>query len=197
MTTAEAVSRELGVTRPFIGGGWVESTSQRDLEHVDPATGRVNGIVRMCGVDETDAAVAAAKAAYPAWRATSPDRRRRILQKIEEAVEANLGELGRLTTLELGHTVMTSTALSYVCAAWFGYYAGMADKIEGATIPMTPSFNAGFDYTLSEPYGVVGIILTWNGPMVSVGMKVAPALAAGNCVVVLSLIHISEPTRPY
>jgi acyl-CoA reductase-like NAD-dependent aldehyde dehydrogenase len=69
-------------------------------------------------------------------------------------------------------------------AGWFGYYAGWADKIEGATIAPSPAYFTGFDYTLREPYGVVGIILTWNGPITSVGMKVAPALAAGNCVVV-------------
>jgi acyl-CoA reductase-like NAD-dependent aldehyde dehydrogenase len=180
----ETISRELGPARPLINGEWLESSSVADFKHVDPSTGQVNGTVVMSGVAETDAAVAAARAAFPAWRATSPDRRRRILQRIEELVEAELPELGRLTTLELGHPIMASTALSYVCAAWFGYYAGLADKIEGSTIPLTPAFNAGFDYTLSEPYGVVGIILTWNGPMVSVGMKVAPALAAGNCVVV-------------
>ena len=106
------------------------------------------------------------------------------MQKVEDLVEANLPELARITALELGHPMLTSFALSYLCANWFGYYAGLADKIEGRVVPMTPAHNAGFDYTLSEPYGVVGIILTWNGPMVSVGMKVAPALAAGNCVVV-------------
>jgi len=187
MTTAAksstANARELGVARPLIDGNWLDRTSLATLEHIDPATGRVNGTVAMCGAGEVDAAVAAAAAAYPAWRAVSPDKRRRILQRIEELVEANLPELGRLTTAELGHPIATSTALSYVCAAWFGYYAGWADKVEGASIPLTPAFNAGFDYTTAEPYGVVGIILTWNGPMVSVGMKVAPALAAGNCVV--------------
>lgn len=184
MTTVETSSRKLGLVRPFINGQWIDHTSKGVFHHVDPSTGKVNGTVLMSGAEETDAAVAAAKAAYPEWRAMPSEQRRRILQRVEELLEADLRGLGRLTTLELGHPSLTSMALSYVCAGWFGYYAGMADKIEGATIPLTPAFNAGFDYTLSEPYGVVGIILTWNGPMVSVGMKVAPALAAGNCVVV-------------
>jgi aldehyde dehydrogenase (NAD+) len=178
-----AEQRQLGIALPLIDGTWLDQTSGGEIDHTDPATGRVNGTIAVCGPEEVEAAVAAAKRAYPAWRAVSADKRRRILQRIEELVEADLPELGRRTTAELGHPLSTSTALSYMCAAWFGYYAGWSDKIEGATIPLTPAFNAGFDYTLAEPYGVVGIILTWNGPMVSVGMKVAPALAAGNCVV--------------
>jgi acyl-CoA reductase-like NAD-dependent aldehyde dehydrogenase len=175
--------RRLGGTGPLIAGDWLQTTSLGEVNHTDPATGAVNGTIAMCGTEEVQAAVAAAKRAHPAWRAISADKRRHILQRIEELVEADLPELGRRTTAELGHPLMTSTTLSYMCASWFGYYAGWADKIEGATIAPTPAFNAGFDYTLAEPYGVVGIILTWNGPMVSVGMKVAPALAAGNCVV--------------
>ena len=175
--------RQLGIARPLIDGAWLDQTSLGEVHHIDPATGRVNGTIALCGPEEVEAAVAAAKRAYPAWRALSADKRRRILQRIEELVEADLPELGRRATAELGHPLSTATSLSYMCAAWFGYYAGWSDKIEGATIPLTPAFNAGFDYTLAEPYGVVGIILTWNGPMVSVGMKVAPALAAGNCVV--------------
>jgi len=184
MTIIDTTSRDLGTVRPFINGEWTVGTTLGTQDHIDPSTGRANGTMLLSGTEEADAAVAAAKAAFPAWRDTPPDQRRRILQKIEDLVEAKLPELARITTLELGHPMLTSFALSYLCANWFGYYAGMADKIEGRVVPMTPAHNAGFDYTLSEPYGVVGIILTWNGPMVSVGMKVAPALAAGNCVVV-------------
>jgi acyl-CoA reductase-like NAD-dependent aldehyde dehydrogenase len=184
VTTRQAEPRDLGVARGYLDGQWLDRSSLGITEHVDPSTGSANGTVQLCGADEVDTAVASAKAAFPAWRAMPGDKRRRILQRVEELVEERLPELGRLTTLELGHPSLTAMSLSYLCAVWFGYYAGLADKIEGATIPMTPAFNAGFDYTLAEPYGVVGIILTWNGPMVSVGMKVAPALAAGNCVVV-------------
>ncbi len=180
MSTTNA--HELGTARPFIDGRWLESTSLGLAEHVNPATGRVNGAVALCGAAEVDAAVAAAKAALPAWRALPGDRRRQILQRIDELLQRELETLGRSTTLELGHPLMSSIGLSYLCSSWFGYYAGWCDKIEGSTVPLT-GFNTGFDYTLLEPYGVVGVILTWNGPMVSVGMKVAPALAAGNCVV--------------
>ena len=178
-TTSE---HELGIAKPLIDGGWLERTSRGSIDHVNPATGRVNGAVALSGPAEVDAAVAAAKAASPAWRAMPGDQRGQILQRIAELVSRELEPLGRTTTLELGHPFSTSIGLSYLCASWFGYYAGWCDKIEGATVPLTGA-NSGFDFTLLEPYGVVGIILTWNGPMVSVGMKVAPALAAGNCVV--------------
>lgn len=182
MSADGTVSKELDTARPLIDGQWVDTA--KVTPNIDPATGEPNGTIHLSSREEADRAVAAAKNAFPQWRDTSPDQRRRILQRIEELIEADLPELARLTTLELGHPTLTSYSLSYLCAAWFGYYAGLADKIEGRTIQMTPSFNAGFDYTVPEPYGVVGIILTWNGPMVSIGMKVAPALAAGNCVVV-------------
>jgi aldehyde dehydrogenase (NAD+) len=179
---ATTTDHELGIAKPFIDGAWRERTSLGSIDHVNPATGRVNGAVAMSGAAEVDAAVAAAKGAHPAWRAMPGDQRRGILQRIDERLQKELESLGRTTTLELGHPLFTSIGLSWLCSSWFGYYAGWCDKIEGATVPLTGA-NTGFDYTLLEPYGVVGIILTWNGPMVSVGMKVAPALAAGNCVV--------------
>ncbi|MER5750108.1 aldehyde dehydrogenase family protein [Streptomyces sp. NPDC002088] len=185
-TSPTGVTHELGVTGPLVDGTWLDKTSVGAVDHVNPATARVNGSVLLCGPQEVDAAVASAKAAHPEWRAMSPDRRRRVLQRVEELMLARVPELGRLMTLELGAPVMVSSALAHLCAGWFGYYAGWADKIEGATIPPSPVMVPGLDYTVPEPYGVVGIILTWNGPIMSVGMKIAPALAAGNCVVVKS-----------
>ncbi|KAB2389951.1 aldehyde dehydrogenase family protein [Actinomadura montaniterrae] len=184
MTTPPTTSDDLGVTGPLIDGTWLDRPDLDTADHINPATARVNGTVMFSGPREVDAAVSAAKAAFPAWRAMSPDKRRRILQRIEELMEARLPELARLTTLEIGAPAVISGALAHLCAGWFGYYAGWADKIEGATIPLSPVLNTGFDFTLPEPYGVVGIIVTWNGPITSIGMKVAPALAAGNCVVV-------------
>jgi acyl-CoA reductase-like NAD-dependent aldehyde dehydrogenase len=179
---ATTTDHELGIAKAFIDGGWRERTSLGSIDPVNPATGRVNGTVAMSGAAEVDAAVAAAKAAQAAWRAMPGDQRRPILQRIDERIQKELESLGRTTTLELGHPLYSSIGLSWLCSSWFGYYAGWCDKIEGSTVPLTGA-NTGFDYTSLEPYGVVGIVLTWNGPMVSVGMKVAPALAAGNCVV--------------
>ncbi|MEU9022730.1 aldehyde dehydrogenase family protein [Actinomadura sp. NPDC048394] len=184
MTTSPTTSDDLGVTGPLVDGTWLDRPALDTADHINPATARANGTVVLSGPREVDAAVSAAKSAFPAWRAMSPDKRRRILQRVEESMEAHVPELARLTTLEIGAPAVISAALAHLCAGWFGYYAGWADKIEGATIPLSPVLNTGFDYTLPEPYGVVGVIVTWNGPITSIGMKVAPALAAGNCVVV-------------
>jgi acyl-CoA reductase-like NAD-dependent aldehyde dehydrogenase len=184
VTVSPSSSQDLGLNRPLIDGSWLDAASLGTIDHIDPATARVNGTVLLSGAQEVDAAVAAATLAFSAWRGMSPDKRRRILQRIEDLLEAEVPEFARLTSLELGHPIGITAALAHLTSGWFGYYAGWADKIEGATIPPSPNLPAGFDYTLPEPYGVVGIILTWNGPLLSVGMKVAPALAAGNCVVV-------------
>ncbi|MFJ9353087.1 aldehyde dehydrogenase family protein [Streptomyces mirabilis] len=182
MTTS--LSHDLGTTGPLVDGTWLDSTSAGPQDHVNPATARTNGTVLLAGPREVDAAVEAATQAFPEWRAMSPDRRRRILQRVEELMLERVPELGRINALELGVPIRTSAALAHLSAGWFGYYAGWADKLEGATIPPSPRMVPGLDYTVPEPYGVIGIILTWNGPIMSVGMKVAPALAAGNCVVV-------------
>lgn len=184
MTSTPTLSHDLGTTGPLVDGTWLDRTSAGRRDHTNPATARTNGTVLLAGPQEVDAAVAAAKKAFPEWRAMSPDRRRRILQRVEELMRERVSELGRLNTLELGVPFRTSAALAHLCAGWFGYYAGWADKIEGATIPPSPRMVPGLDYTVPEPYGVISLILTWNGPIMSVGMKIAPALAAGNCVVV-------------
>ena len=93
-----AASRRLGLVRPLIDGAWLDQTSLGEVDHADPATGTVNGTIALCGPEEVQAAVAAATRAYPAWRALSADKRRRILQRVEELVEADLPELGRRTT---------------------------------------------------------------------------------------------------
>jgi aldehyde dehydrogenase (NAD+) len=180
-TAVEQQADTLGDARLLIGEDWIGSASGGTLDHVSPITGAVQGRVVMAGAEEVDAAVAAAKAAHPAWRDMPGDRRRHILQRIEHALRDDADELARRATLEVGTPIRGAKAYAGLVAEWFGYYAGWADKIEGRTIPLVPP--TGFNFTLLEPYGVVGIVITWNGPLVSLGMKVAPALAAGNCVV--------------
>src|SRR5262245_50124078 len=112
MTMSPAVSHDLGVTGPLIDGAWLDQGSLGAVDHINPATARVNGTVMLSGPQEVDAAVAAAKAAFPEWRAMSADKRRRILQRVEELIEARIPELGRLTTLELGVPTLMSAALA-------------------------------------------------------------------------------------
>jgi acyl-CoA reductase-like NAD-dependent aldehyde dehydrogenase len=168
----------------LVGDAWRTEGAAPSIDHVSPITGAVQARVAMAGPTDIDDAVAAATGAFGAWRATPGETRRRTLQRIEELIERDTPELARRTTLELGLPVTPAQHYPPMAASYFGYYAGWADKLEGATIPLSPP--TGFDYTVVEPYGVVGIIITWNGPLASIGMKVAPALAAGNCVILKS-----------
>ena len=158
------------------GGGGVH-------QHVYPATGEVQGPVPLAGADDVDEAVQAASAAFETWRTWTPWQRRDVLVRLAELLEAAKEELARLSVLDNGMTygIAHFTATSVVDYA--RYYAGWADKVEGR-VTSSPAHGRELAYTAPEPYGVVGIIITWNGPLVSVGMKVMPALAAGNTVVV-------------
>jgi len=170
------VHLHIGDERRTSGGGGVH-------QHVYPATGEVQGPVPLAGPGDVDDAVAAAQLAFESWRAWTPWRRRDVLVRLAESLDGAREELARLSVLDNGMTygIAHFTASSVVDYA--RYYAGWADKVEGR-VTTSPAHGRELAYTAPEPYGVVGIIITWNGPLVSVGMKVLPALAAGNTVVV-------------
>ncbi|WP_123027630.1 aldehyde dehydrogenase family protein [Mycolicibacterium stellerae] len=165
-----------------IGGETRTSGSGGVHHHVYPATGEIQGLVPLAGPDDVDAAVRAADAAYPAWRAWRPSERARVLRRLGELMERDADEIARLSVLDNGMTAGMSQPLVGIMAHWTAYYAGWADKVEGR-VTSFPANQRELAYSMPEPYGVVGIILTWNGPVVSVGMKLIPALAAGNTVV--------------
>jgi aldehyde dehydrogenase (NAD+) len=156
------------------GGTWTERI------HIDPTTGAALGTAWLAGPDEVDGAVDAARAALPGWRTTATTERRRLLLAIAEAVDDAGAELAALTALEMGQPVKAGQAGIAQAAEWFRYYAGWADKLEGAVVPAGVGV---LDYVLPEPYGVVAALVPWNGPIISLALKAAPALAAGNCVV--------------
>ncbi len=165
----------------LIGDRWAPEASGGRHEHVNPATGKVQGSVPLAGSKEIDEAVAAARQALPAWRGLPPQLRRDTLLRIVALLRENADELQTMTTLETGMPAnLTPFAATQIPCEWFTYYAGWCDKLEGQVVPSTLP---GLNYVRHEPYGIVGVILTWNGPLASIGMKVAPALAAGNCVV--------------
>lgn len=164
----------------LIADQWVADSSAGRIEQMDPATGKPLASFALAGAPEVDAAVAAANAAFPAWRAWAPNARREVLFAVARALEEHDVELAVIRSLETGAPLKRKRGLS-LAAEYFRYYAGWVDKLEGQTIPAYPG--PALDYTLVEPYGTVAVIIPWNGPVVSAGMKVAPALAAGNCVV--------------
>ncbi|MCK9467859.1 MAG: aldehyde dehydrogenase family protein [Porticoccaceae bacterium] len=151
--------------------------------HINPATGKPQAEIPLAGVTEIDQAVEAAERAFEIWRRVPGAERRDLLLRLAGLIRENAAEFGRLAALDCGIPVMVGgTFAPQIAAEWITYYAGWADKIEGQVVLSYPSDD--FAYTLSEPYGVIGMITTWNGPLVSLGMKVPAALAAGNTVVI-------------
>ena len=146
---------------------------------VEPATEQVMAEVPRAGVEETDAAVAAAKAAFPAWRAVAPGDRAAILRALAAALEADAGELAKLEARNAGKPIRDARGEIAMVVECFRYYAGAPERLLGRTIPVA----GGVDMTFREPLGVVGLITPWNFPLVIASWKVAPGLAAGNTVV--------------
>lgn len=150
--------------------------------HIYPATGAPTGDVWQATSGEVDATVAAARRAFPAWRALPGDKRRDLMFKLAALIEADTQRLAHLATVENGNVIMTGPYIAADAAQKFRYFGGWADKISGRTVSTWGG--PAHDYVAMEPYGVVGAIIPWNGPLFALTMVVAPALAAGNCVVV-------------
>lgn len=153
--------------------------SADQLAVVEPATERVMAEVPRAGVEETDAAVAAAKAAFPAWRAVTPGDRAALLRKLADAIEAELPRLAETEARNAGKPIGDARGEMEMVVECFRYYAGAPERLTGKTIPVA----GGVDMTFREPLGVVGLITPWNFPLVIASWKVAPALAAGNTIV--------------
>jgi acyl-CoA reductase-like NAD-dependent aldehyde dehydrogenase len=165
----------------FIDGRFVDAASGETLATLNPHDNTPIVEVAMAGREDIDRAVAAAQRAYPAWSRTAAADRGRILLKLADLIEANAEELARLESLDTGHPLRDSRALDVPrTAACFRYFGGMADKFQGETIPVEAGF---LNYTLREPVGVVGQVVPWNFPLMFTSWKMAPALAAGNTIV--------------
>jgi acyl-CoA reductase-like NAD-dependent aldehyde dehydrogenase len=146
---------------------------------LNPATEEPIAEVVSAGVEETDAAVARAKEALPAWRAVAPADRARLLRRVATLVEDHGEELARLESRNVGKPIAGARSEVGMVSEVFHYYAGAVDKHFGETIPVA----GGVDLTLREPLGVVGLIVPWNFPLNIASWKLGPALACGNTVV--------------
>ena len=167
----------------FIGGRWVDSLSGKTFPTVNPATGETLTLLAESDARDVDAAVAAAHKAFSSgpWAEMSAADRGKILWKIGDLVDKDNEELGTLETLDNGKPIFESRQVDMpMVAEVFRYYAGWATKVYGETAPVRGPF---FHYTLREPLGVVAAIVPWNFPLLLASWKVAPALAAGNTVV--------------
>jgi acyl-CoA reductase-like NAD-dependent aldehyde dehydrogenase len=146
---------------------------------IEPATEAVLGKVARADEREVDAAVARAGAALPAWRALAPGERARLLRVLADSLAEHLQELAVLEARNAGKTITDARGEMGMVVDTFRYYAGAPERLLGDTIPVA----GGQAFTVREPVGVVGLITPWNFPLTIASWKLAPALAAGNTVV--------------
>lgn len=152
-------------------------------DHVSPVTGKIQARVPLAGPAEIARAIDLAQAAREGWRTTRPEVRRDILNRLADLIDSHRQQLAEAAALDGGTPLFAGERGVETAVAWTRYYAGWCDKLSGELIS-TFDTRGEFSYTVPEPVGIVGIIITWNGPLISLAMKVAPALAAGNCVIV-------------
>ncbi|ONI78390.1 aldehyde dehydrogenase [Kribbella sp. ALI-6-A] len=146
---------------------------------INPATEKVVRTVELADVEQTDAAIARAAEAFGTWRAVAPADRGRLLRRFADAVDADLENLAALEVENAGHTIGNARWEAGNVRDVLHYYAAAPERLFGRQIPVA----GGIDLTVAEPLGVVGVIVPWNFPMPIAGWGFAPALAAGNTVV--------------
>jgi betaine-aldehyde dehydrogenase len=149
------------------------------LAVLEPATEAVLAEVARAGVEEVDEAVSAAAAAWPAWRALAPAERADALRALADTLDQHREELAVLEARNAGKAIVDARAEMGMVVDTFRYYAGAPERLLGDTIPVS----GGEAFTVREPLGVVGLITPWNFPLTIASWKLAPALAAGNTVV--------------
>jgi len=182
----------------FIDGAWVPSHSGRHYPVFNPAKGQVLAHVPKGDSEDVMMAVDAAREAFedPAWRGMDPSKRGRLLNKVSQLLRERLADFAKLETLNNGKPLGQAKGDIAMSARHFEYFAGLADKIQGSTIPVPGN---RLDYTVKEPLGVTAHVVPWNYPLVMAARSIAPALAAGNTVVAkpasftpLTLLKLAE-----
>ncbi len=153
--------------------------SKDAIQVIEPATAEVMAELPRAGARETDEAVERAKTAYPSWRKFSPGDRSALLHRLTDAIADRQDELAELEARNAGKPISDARGEMGMVVETFRYYAGAPERLTGKTIPVA----GGVDMTFREPLGVVGLITPWNFPLTIASWKIAPALAAGNTIV--------------
>jgi acyl-CoA reductase-like NAD-dependent aldehyde dehydrogenase len=173
-----------------IDGEAVPASTADRLDVLNPATGERWATIADAPAGDVERAVDAAQTAFETtWGATSPATRGRLLLRLADAIERRADELATLEVRDNGKLYREMRAQLRALPNWYRYYAGLADKIEGQTVPMERA--SLFNYTVREPFGVVGCITPWNSPLLLGSFTFAPALAAGNTIVLKPSEHAS------
>ena len=149
------------------------------MQVINPANEQVVTTVESLDVEETDAAIARSRKAFPGWRAVAPGDRARLMRRFAEVVDADRERLAQLEVANSGHTITNARWEARNVRDVIAYYSAAPERLIGQQIPVAD----GLDVTFHEPLGVVGVIVPWNFPMPIASWGFAPALAAGNCVV--------------
>lgn len=172
----------LFIERAYIGGAWVSAASGASVSVDNPATGAIIGTVPDCGEADTQAAIDAAEAAFPAWKARTAADRAAVLERWHALVLENVADLGRIMTAEQGKPIAEAEGEIRYAASFIKWFAEEARRVEGGIIP-APEANRRI-LVMKEPIGVSAAITPWNFPAAMITRKCAPALAAGCPVVV-------------
>lgn len=186
----------------YINGAWVDSSSGEQYSSINPATGEPWCTVPQGTAADVDQAVRAAHEAFvnPRWASMSYSQRGKLLHRLGELIAEHADELARYETLDNGKLIREMRGQLRYLPEFYYYYGGLADKISGDTLPIDKSDM--FVFSLREPVGVVAAITPWNSPLYLTTLKLAPALAAGNTIVIkpsevtsaslLELMHLVE-----
>jgi aldehyde dehydrogenase (NAD+) len=179
----------------MVGGRQVEAA--RTFESFDPYTGKPWALIPADGAAEVDAAVAAASAAFHSrdWRGLNATARGKLLTRLADLIAQDADRLAALETRDNGKLIVEMRAQVGYLAEWYRYFGGLADKVEGAVLPIDKPHM--FAYTRREPLGVIAAIVPWNSPLLLLSWKLAPLLAAGNTVVVKPSEHASASTLEF
>ena len=177
-----AVTASLKRYDHYIGGRPVPPASGVYFPTENPYDGEPWAEIARGDAADVDRAVAAARAAFPGWARTKPSARGKLLLKLADHIEVHAARLAEIEVRDNGKLYLEMSAQTRYIAEWYRYYAGLADKLEGAVIPTDKDHI--LNYTRLEPLGVVGMITPWNSPLLLLTWKLAPALAAGNVAVI-------------
>ena len=182
--------------RMFISGERVSARSGATFDAIDPATAEAFAKVSLGDEADVDAAVASAQATMGGWAGLPPVRRVRILNRLAGLLREHSREFAELESLDVGKPLRQAEDDVAAAAGYFEYFAGVADKVFGSSIPLEKGF---VDFTLREPLGVSAQIVPWNYPLRLASRGIAPALACGNAVVAkpaaeagLSIVRLAE-----
>jgi len=193
MARAMSETDNLPRQQMFIDGEWVESTSREYFESFDPYTAKAWTLVPRGNADDVDRAVQAAERAFTTgdWPKMNASQRGLLMRRLGDLIARDAEKLAAIEVQDNGKLISEMAGQLKYTPHWYYYYGGLADKIEGAVIPTDKD---AFNYTRHEPLGVCAAITPWNSPILLFGLKVAPALAAGNTLVVKPSEYTSAST---